>query len=329
MPGTKGHTTVIDSDALTGTRNAALPSGLRLLCIGPAEPSWSSLALQLDGEGCAEPQFRWISSANEALAVLRDESFDCILICGGAAPLAQREAKRELEPFALLSAIRASGCDDAVVLIAEAVCDAKWVTLCELECEVLLTPSRWESIGLVPVLKRAMTRVHLLRENHRMTVGRHRRLVRERDEAEHLLSQQRQILSDLHRLAASQHSSARLDEHAEVPSELHEDGQQQRRNRLPRYMNDYYQELLRTYVIMGSGSLGREIAELAKTIALADLSPREALQLHVERVETLIRGLGSRSCRHVMARADLLALELMVHLGECFQRRLIDERGAR
>jgi hypothetical protein len=31
--------------------------------------------------------------------------------------------------------------------------------------------------------------------------------------------------------------------------------------------------------------------------------------------------LGNRSTRHIMARADLLALELMIHLGECYRRR--------
>ncbi len=81
----------------------------------------------------------------------------------------------------------------------------------------------------------------------------------------------------------------------------------------------YYQELLRTYVIMGSGGLGAEIAKLAELLAVAGLSPRQALELHLERVEELVRGLGSRSTRHVMARADLLALELMIHLGECYQ----------
>ena len=70
---------------------------------------------------------------------------------------------------------------------------------------------------------------------------------------------------------------------------------------------------------MGSGSLGTEIAQLAHLLAEVGLSPRDTLSLHLERVEGLVRGLGNRSTRHVMARADLLALELIIHLGECYQ----------
>ncbi|MBI5759597.1 MAG: hypothetical protein HZA46_13845 [Planctomycetales bacterium] len=32
-----------------------IPPRLRLLCIGPDEPLWVSLTLQLDAEGCLEP----------------------------------------------------------------------------------------------------------------------------------------------------------------------------------------------------------------------------------------------------------------------------------
>src|SRR5438445_308427 len=94
------------------------------------------------------------------------------------------------------------------------------------------------------------------------------------------------------------------------------------RLRLPVEFDDYYQELLRTYVIMGSGNLVAEIVKLADLLSLAGLTPREVLNLHLARVERLVRGLGNRSTRHVMARADLLALELMIHLGECYQRQL-------
>ena len=38
-------------------------------------------------------------------------------------------------------------------------------------------------------------------------------------------------------------------------------------------------------------------------------------------LEELVHGLGSRSTRHVMTRADLLSLELMMHLAEGYRRR--------
>ena len=38
-------------------------------------------------------------------------------------------------------------------------------------------------------------------------------------------------------------------------------------------------------------------------------------------VEELVHGLGARSSRHVMSRADLLGLEVMVHLAEGYRQR--------
>ena len=66
----------------------------------------------------------------------------------------------------------------------------------------------------------------------------------------------------------------------------------------------------------------RTTGAVGLVLAQARLTPREVLDFHLVRVERMVRGLGNRSTRHVMARADLLALELMIHLGECYQRRL-------
>jgi hypothetical protein len=72
---------------------------------------------------------------------------------------------------------------------------------------------------------------------------------------------------------------------------------------------------------MGSGNLGGELGRLAELLIAAGLSARETLQLHLRVVEELVRGLGARSTRHVMNRADLLILEVMVHLAEGYRRR--------
>src|SRR5262249_3357373 len=91
---------------------------------------------------------------------------------------------------------------------------------------------------------------------------------------------------------------------------------------LPPETDAFYQELVRSYVIMGAGTLLPEIRQLAQLLADARCSPRQVLEFHLLCVGRLIRGLGNRSTRHVMARADLLALELMIHLGECYLTQL-------
>ena len=313
-----------------------LPTRLRLLCVAPSEPSWVGLTLQLDAEGVFEPQFRWVSTPNEALTLLRDDPFDAVLIAAvsageeedqpqGASPgsgrtnrtLARSGSSDKSHPFAfaeaasLVQAIRASGCEDPLVLLAPRISDADWLDLSREECELLQSARLWDSSALVSVLKRAIFRSERTRQSRRLELAQTKRMARERDEAEHLLNQQRRIIDDLD--ATNVTRQAMLDCFGRVAP---------CRTALPPEINSYYQELLRTYVIMGSGNLGGEIAKLADLLVVAGCGPREALSLHLERVESLVGGLGNRSTRHILARADLLALELMIHLGESYRRRV-------
>ena len=278
-----------------------LPTRLRLLCVAPSEPSWVGLTLQLDAEGVFEPQFRWVSTPNEALTLLRDDPFDAVLIAADAFA----------EAASLVQAIRASGCEDPLVLLAPRISDADWLDLSREECELLQSARLWDSPALASVLKRAIFRSERTRQSRRLKIAQTKRMARERDEAEQLLNQQRRIIDDLD--ATNVTRQAMLDCFGRVAP---------CRTALPPQINSYYQELLRTYVIMGSGNLGGEIAKLADLLAVAGCGPREALSLHLERVESLVGGLGNRSTRHILARADLLALELMIHLGESYRRRV-------
>lgn len=344
-------------------KDAKLPPRLRLLCIAPTEPSWVSLALQLDREGCHEPQFRWVNDSVSALAILRDEVFDCFLVgdvqfetaseqngtarsrtvnlarsratnlgdndhsvitrtasFGGIAGLSAFQF-RHREIVNLLRAIRASGYDAPTIFVANQLDDETWLKLDETQCAVFISSRQWNSRALVAVIKRELARAELVRENQQLRIAQHRRLTRERDEAEHLLDQQQQMIDHfkdvmpLSRADVGQEDSQllhqtepKIEPAPAVPIKL------------PAEIHEFYTELLRTYVIMGSGSLGSEIAQLAHLIATIGLSTRETLELHLTQVASLVQDLGNRSSRHVMARADLLALELMTHLGDCYHR---------
>ncbi|MGQ0636179.1 MAG: hypothetical protein ACT4QC_16320 [Planctomycetaceae bacterium] len=300
------------ADSVTGSHSepllgpvvaTGLPNRLRLLCVGSVEPSWVSLTLQLDRRGCVEPGFNWVSTANEALTLLRDESFDCLLIRinGDSGSSAD-------DPLALARAIRAGGCSDPVVVVTVAADDDAWNEALSLHVDLLVSTKGWESSALVSSIERAVERGRMLHEIDRLAASDRRRLAREREEAEYLLSSQHDILAALDRQSAASTEGRAY-------TRLTAAG-------LPAEFDDYYQELVRTYVIMGSGSLVSEIAKLAELLSQAGLAPRDVLDFHLERVGRTVRGLGNRSTRHVMARADLLALELMVHLGECYQRRM-------
>lgn len=268
--------------------------------------------MQLEAAGCTEPHFRWTSAVTESLGALREENFDCLLIAAADGSVARGG---RIDALAFLQGVRAAGGDDPAVLFGREFRDGEWCAYLDAGCEVLATENAWRSPALIKMIQRAIERRELVVENRRLSVADQRRLLRERDEADQLLNQQRQILSDLQSLAGPLGSRP-----AALPRTIAPGGSARLGAAVPRNVAGEYQELLRTYVIMGSGNLGAEISRIAEQIVAAGYTPREALELHLSRVEALARGLGNRSTRHVLARADLMALELMIHIAEAAHR---------
>jgi len=296
------------------SRQQLIPPRLKMLFVCNRRPDWVGLALRLDAIGCPEPRFDWVSTSEEAITLLRNDSYDCLLL--------GIDSETKTNQLELLNAIRVSGCHDPIVLVLAAPDDQVVLAGCEYQAETLISTAMWESPALLSTMKRSMLIQKLSEDNHRLLVENHRRLIRERDEAERLLKQQRSMVEELQTLAYP-------DVFEESASELIQDRSQNRNGsrqtnqeyQIPLEVQDYYHELLRTYVIMGSGSLKDEILQIAELLAAANLTPGQVLEFHLECVEVIVRGLGNRSSRHVMSRADLLALEIMVHLGESYQKR--------
>ncbi len=306
-----------NADWLAAPPSSGLPPEFRLLCVGPTEPDWIGLTLQLDAVGCNDPKYKWVSSASEAMTLLRNENFDCIVIeCW---PTNLDDVRWDAPD--LVHAIRASGCGDPIVLLTQQPDDGLTVEACTSHCEILVSSALWSSRALVHVIQQSIRLVETAQQNHHHAVANHRRLVRERDEADHLLRQQRDIIRELEAITQGSSSTAPDNSDAlKVDRETSRLVRKPRTLQIPEKIKTYYHELLRTYVMMGSGSLGGEISQLASVLAEVGLSPRDTLSLHLEQVEHLVSGLGNRSSRHVMSRADLLALELVIHIGECFQQ---------
>ncbi|MFQ5730378.1 MAG: hypothetical protein ACE5KM_00330 [Planctomycetaceae bacterium] len=314
------HSRSVESSTEHRPPEPALPHSLSLLCVSPREPSWANITLQFDAHGCRQSRFRWVSTAVEMLAALRDESFDCVIIqdAGRDADGDGPRFDSPHEPFdglEFLRALRAGGHHDPVVVLTRHMSDRRLLAAFDLECTVLTTLGSWESRALVPFIRSELQRDEMKRDNYRLSLAQRRRLLRERDETEHLLGQQRQILDELQGLVESPGNSSpgkpppSSGDAAPVEPDVLQSEE----------VGRFYDELLRTYVMMGSGRLGTEISRLATILAEARVSPRAALGMHLKRVEKLVRGLGSRSSRHVLTRADLLALELVIQLGECYR----------
>jgi hypothetical protein len=312
-----------------------LPPQARFLCAGRVEPSWVSLTLQLDAAGCHEPSLRWMDDPSRVLTLLREESFDALVFeaefCRSAPGDGVAGAfESPLGELALLQALRGGGCLDPVVVLSSRPSDQLVLEVERLEAELLVTPASWYSPALGVTLRRAVERARLVQDHYRLAVTDRRRSLRDREEAAGLLNEQRRIITDLLEETVSaqrSHSAPQTDRSADRqasetgvnrPTELRDVSGRT----VPPELRQYYQELLRTFVIIGSGSLVSEIRKFAEEVAAAGLTPRQVMRLHLGRVEELVSGLGSRSSRHILGRADLLALEVMIYLAECYQRSL-------
>jgi hypothetical protein len=281
---------------------AALPEKLRLLCVSLDEPSWTMLALGLARHGCDEPQFRWCGDAAHALAALREEAFDCAMFLAG-------NGSAELcYATGLLSAIAAAGHMDPILVVLRQPSDELLGELGAADCEILVSHDGWQSPVLPLWIARAIERAQRQRENARLASADQRRTLRERSEASSALQQQRRFLEEDSQRSAFENISLET-----------LDGTDQAVRELPPQVAQYYEQLLRSTVMMGAGSLSSEVRQLAQLLVASGFTPRAALRLHIERVERLILGLGARGARHVMSRADLLAMELMIQIGDCYR----------
>ncbi len=305
--------------APTPTEDGGVPSNSpqflgaapRLLCVCEREPSWVLLTVGLNAVGLAPPRLVWVSSPRAALSRLREEQFDCLLI---DVPASLASPADDNGPFGLIRAARTAGCLEPVVVVGRLLTDAEWNEACALDCDVFVSPRGWESTSLGGVVKRSLLRGTLQKENRTLNAANHRRLLRERDESEQLLAHQRQLIAELEALPHPLRQPANpRPERFQNDVTLQPAVVEATENATNRFAADYA-SLLRSYVLMGSGSLAGEISEMTDRLLAARIPPHESLQLHLGCVESLVKGLGNRSARHVMARADLLAVEMMTHL---------------
>ena len=239
------------------------------------------------------------------MARLRDEAFDAVLVS---------HEPGELDALELIEGYRAGGADEPIVVLGSQS-EQEMAALCyEVGADGYLCVHTATTRNLIWVVARAIQRHYLLRENHRLNQAEQTRLQREHDEADRLLRQQRTLLGDLQTLRHGEpgRPDPLADDHAWTSREL---------PHLPQQLIAHYRELLRAYVIMGSGNLACELKRLADLLVGAGLSAQQTMHLHLYVLEELVHGLGARSTRHVMTRAGLLALEVMVHLAEGYQER--------
>ena len=271
-----------------------LPPRMRVLYIATRQRTGGWLAEAFAADSASQVVLQEAVGTAAGLARLRDDLFDAVLVS---------HEPGELDALDLVEGYRGGGAAEPIVVLGTQS-EQEMAALCyEVGADGYVCVHTTTTRNLIWVVARAVQRHQVMRENQRLTLGEQTRLQRDHDEAARLLAQQRSLIQ-------------RSDSGKEVA-----DGESLPLHFLPTELTAHYRELLRTYVIMGSGNLVDELKGLAELLVTAGLSTRQMLQFHLTVLEDLIRGLGMRSSRHVMNRADLLALEVLMHLGEGYRQR--------
>jgi DNA-binding NarL/FixJ family response regulator len=296
---------------LTAAPWGALPRRLRVLYITCSMRTGAWLAEAFAADRAAEIELDEALGAGAGLARLREEHYDAVLVS---------HEPGELDALELVEGLRAAGADEPAVVLGSAGDDELSALCYEVGADAYVCIETATTRNLIWVVARAVERQLLIRENRRLTQAERNRLRLEHSEAERLLDQQRALIRDLEQLRRFSFDSqdvATGEAGTERPPQPAAASLEETNS-----LANHYRELLRAYVIMGSGNLAEEMRAFADSLVFAGVSAPQAIELHVHVLEELVRGLGSRSARHVMTRADLLVLEVIVHLAERYRQRL-------
>jgi DNA-binding response OmpR family regulator len=288
-----------------------LPPRMRVLHIMTPRRAGAWLAEAFASDSACAVTLEEAMGAAAGLARLREVVFDAVLIS---------HDPEELDALDLLDGLRAGGAEEPLIVLGQPS-EQEMAALCyEVGADAYLCVNTATTRMLLWIVARATERHNLLRENRRLSSAERHRRHQENRETERLLTEQRDMIRDAEASQAAGPEPAELtgDERAAI-------GRRAAGEAEPAPLGDaleaHYRELLRAHVIMGSGNLSSEMAALAELLAAADVTAPQAMQLHVAVLEELVRGLGTRSARHVMTRADLLILEVLVHLAERYRLR--------
>lgn len=294
---------------LPATPWGCLPPQMRVLFVTGPHRTGGWLAEALASDSASDVQLVEAVGIAQGIVHLREELFDAVLVShevGG------------LDALEVLDAIRAGSSEDQPIVVLGEPSEQELAALCyEAGGDAYLCVHTTTTRALIWVVARAVERHTLISENRRLQQTQRHRLRLEHDEAHRLLEQQRAMIADLSEIRCDE---LNLTLSADACSTGPVRGLPQD---LPPRLLNHYRELLRAYVIMGAGNLSSEMEQLAEMLAFAALTPRQAMRLHLHVLEEMISGLGSRSARHVMSRADMLVLEVMINLAEQYRSRYL------
>src|SRR5208337_3712477 len=156
------------------------------------------------------------------------------------------------------------------IIVLGAPGESEMAVLCyEVGADGYVCVSSSTTRNLIWVVARAVQQRHLVQEYRRFHQLEQTRLQREQDEARRLLQEQRAAVEEFRPGPLRSHGrTAAISTEPPVA--------------LPPELIAHYRELLRIYVIMGSGNLADELRRLARLLVTASITARQTARMHLE-----------------------------------------------
>ena len=288
-----------------------IPDRLKVLYVTTLHRSSSWLVEAFATDSAAKVNVTEKVGVTSGLAALRDEVFDAVVVF---------HEPGVLDALDFVEGLRTGGHDEPMIVLGMEPPQTFEALAYEVGADAYCSLKQTTTRCLLWEFARAIRRYEVVRENRRLQEAERQRLASEHAEAERLLSEQRKLLTELESI-----DSGELGQPEGLAGAIRCDLGTSRPP-LPDMLISHYRDLLQTYVVMGSGNLTEEMTRLAEVLIDAGITAHQVMQLHVEVLEGMIDGLGRRSARHVMNRADLLVLEVAVHLAEGYRQRYLERR---
>ena len=312
----------IESNQAPETLRGLLPLRMKVLYFTTLHRPGGWLIDEFSSDSATEVILVETLDVTEGAARLRDETFDAVLVS---------HERDVLDAVELAEGLRGGGSDVPIVVLGTEPLPEMSAVCYEVGADAYHRVQDTTTRSLTWTLAKAIERHVLVRNNRKLEQDQRHRLHHEHQEAGRLLQQQRSLVDELRTFRASADDQALVAGVSEQsnteeapPNEIAAE-EPTPASALPDRLVTHYRELMRAYVIMGAGNLADEMKPLAELLIGGGVTARQAVQMHLSALEDLVRGLGNRSARHVMNRADLMVLELMVHLADGYREHFLQK----
>ncbi|MGD9720402.1 MAG: hypothetical protein AB7O59_06780 [Pirellulales bacterium] len=300
---------------LPATPWGLLPPRMHVLYVTSPSRTGAWLAEAFASDSASEVRLEEAPGAAAGLERLRERAYDAVLVS---------HEPPQLDALALVDGLRAGGAEEPLVILGQPSEQELAAQCFEAGADAYICAHSATTRSVLWIVARATERHHLLRENRRLRQAQQHRLQQEQHEAQRQLDGQRGVARE----ASGDAGCCHTDNLAAACASLARGAQSASDAREDESLRSHYREILRAHVMMGSGNLSAELAQLAEMLAGNEVAAPRTVRLHVEVLEELVAGLGNRSSRHVMTRADLLLVEVLVQLAECYRRRAASSQTA-